>query len=234
MKILIVEDHLLTAESIRKCLTHAGHEVVDIASAFDEAVDAILKYLPDVIIMDIDLGNASRDGIEVMKEINAHIPVVYLTGKTDPDTFEKAKKGGAAAFLTKPFREEDLLFQVELAGEKLPQKRSDSFFVHDRGSYHRINIKEVIYLHANKNLTIIHLKNRPEPLLCSINLGHFEKLLPSENFLRITQSVIINEDYLMEVQGSKLFLEGIKMPLEISDQKRALLKKKLIILKSPR
>ncbi|MCD8540729.1 MAG: response regulator transcription factor [Leadbetterella sp.] len=226
MKILIVEDHLLTAESIRKCLTRAGHEVTGIAKSFREAVDAIIEHLPEVIIMDIGLEEAPRGGIEVLQEINTQVPVVFLTGKTDRETFLKATESGASAFLTKPFREEDLVFQVELAGQKIPKRRSDSFFVHDRGSYHRVNLKEVVCLLANKNFTIIHIKDRPEPLMSSINLGYFEKLLHPGNFLRITQSVIINEDYLVEIRGSQLLLEGIKTPLEISEGKRALLKKR--------
>lgn len=234
MRILIVEDHILTVESIRKCLTRAGHEVAGVAATVPEAINAINEHFPEVIIMDIELGDASMGGVEVIKEINAQIPVVFLSGKTDRETFLKATENGASAFLTKPFRDEDLVYQVELAGKKIPQKQPGSFFVYDRGTYYRVNLKEVIYLHANKNFTIIHIKGRPEPIMSSINLGYFEKLLDPANFLRITQSVIINEDYLVEIRGSKLFLEGESMPLEISESKRALLKKKLTILKSPR
>jgi len=236
MKILIVEDHLLTAESIRKYLTRAGHEVAGIATTFHEAVNAIVEHLPEVIVMDIELGDAPTGGIEVMKEINSQIPVVFLTGKTDRETFLKATgESGASAFLTKPFREEDLVFQVELAAQKKPRKQvPDSFFICDRGTYYRVNLKEVIYMHANKNFTVLHIKGRRNPVMGSINLGHFDKLLAQENFFRISHSFIINEDYLVEIQGSKLFLEGVEEPFEVSESKRALLKKRLTILKSPR
>lgn len=238
MKILIVEDQILTAETIRRCLIRAGHEVTGIAESFSEAVDAVNRHSPDAIIMDIELGDAALGGIEVMNEINADIPVVFLTGKTDRETFSKASETAASAFLTKPFRDEDLVYQVELVYKKMssslkPAGLPGSFYIFDRKSYIKINKKEVVYLEASKTRTLIYLRNKPEAAVASMNLGYLEQYFRDKNFIRITNSLIINEDHLSEMKDAKLFFDGTDRPLEISESKRAALKKKLTILKSP-
>jgi DNA-binding LytR/AlgR family response regulator len=239
MKILIVEDNFLTAETIKMYLSNAGHEIVDTAENFNQAINYILKYSPDIILMDIELGDSSLGGIDILNEINLDIPVIFLSGKTDKETFVKASLKNPAAFLSKPFKEEDLVFQVQILAKKISDSRSissqpSSFFVYNRESYIRIDKKEVVYLEAKKVYTLIYIKNRTEPVMVSMNLGYLEQHFKDSNFNRITNSVIINEDYLIEIKNTLLIFEGVDKPIEISDSKRAELKKKLSILKSPR
>lgn len=239
MKILIVEDQILTALAVKSFLTKSGHEVVSIADSFKEAVNAILTYLPDIIVMDIELGDSSQSGIDVLDEINVDVPVIFLTGKTDRETFLKASLKNPAAFLTKPFREEDLLYQIELAAIKKAKLLQEtppptSFYIYNRESYIKIQKKEVIYLEANKVYTLIYLRNRNAPVVATMNLGHLEQHFTESNFKKVSKSIIINEDYLTEIRNNELFFEGIEKPIEISDSKKADFKKKLLILKSPR
>jgi DNA-binding LytR/AlgR family response regulator len=70
--------------------------------------------------------------------------------------------------------------------------------------------------------------------MVSMNLGYLEQKFKENNFKRITNSIIINEDYLIEIKNTQLIFEGLDRPIEISDVKRAELKKKLSILTSPK
>ena len=117
MKILIVEDEIITATDLKETLQKKGHEITAIAKNYTEAVNAMNQQLPDLIIIDIRLRNSEQDGISFAEEITKEykIPFVYLTSSTELETFNRAKLTLPAAYLLKPFRHQELAFQVELA-----------------------------------------------------------------------------------------------------------------------
>ena len=114
-KILVIENDLSFLDLLRVHLSGAGHEVV---TAEDPALGlrAIIENGPDLIILDIFLPYLS--GIEVLEALRADpatasIPVVVLTGTRDDEVFAKARKLGAAEYLTKPVQREKLLDTIE-------------------------------------------------------------------------------------------------------------------------
>ena len=114
-KILVIENDLSFLDLLRVHLSGAGHEVV---TAEDAALGlrAIIENAPDLIILDIFLPYLS--GIEVLEALRTDpatvsIPVVVLTGTRDDEVFAKARKLGAAEYLTKPVQREKLLDTIE-------------------------------------------------------------------------------------------------------------------------
>ncbi len=116
--ILIVEDNLFTAENIAEDLRLRGY-YTQACGTPDEALQAISKSLPDLIIMDIDL-KSEMDGIDLAARINAskRVPVVYLTQKTDDRVLEKVRKLHNAHYMNKPFKYSVLAHQVSLLLEE--------------------------------------------------------------------------------------------------------------------
>ncbi len=119
MNILIIEDEIVTATDLKKTLEKRGHRVLPICKNYQEALQVTHDATPDLVLADIRLRNSAKDGIETASEITAglHIPIIYLTSYTDHQTFEKARNTRPAAYLFKPFRKEELVFQIELALE---------------------------------------------------------------------------------------------------------------------
>ncbi len=128
-RILIVEDELIVAESIRYALLDMGYTVMDIAISGEEAVQmvtepraiapestAIPQTQPDLILMDIKL-KSGITGIQAAEQIRAHfdIPIVYLTAYADEATLEEAKRTEPFGYLLKPFKIEDLHSTIEMA-----------------------------------------------------------------------------------------------------------------------
>ncbi len=104
--ILIVEDEesLLKLESI--LLTAKGYRVIG-ASDGSEALEALTKEKPDLVLLDVMLPRL--DGFEVCKNIKSNpetrsIPVVMLTSLKSREDYTKALRAGADAYLTKPFK----------------------------------------------------------------------------------------------------------------------------------
>ncbi|MBN2545074.1 MAG: response regulator [Spirochaetes bacterium] len=108
-KILIVEDEVIISLSIQLKLSSMGYQVIKSVRSGEEAVETISKSKPNIIIMDIIL-EGKMDGIEAAKVINQkyHIPVIFMTGNSDPLTISRAKKIKPAGILIKPIMDEDL------------------------------------------------------------------------------------------------------------------------------
>jgi len=120
-KILIVEDETIVALEIKRNLIKIGYEVTDTSTNYDEALLSVKKNRPDIMLMDVDLGKHSKNGIETVIDIQKidTIPVIFLTAFSDPDTMKKVLSTYPAGYLIKPFKREELKTTIELALYKL-------------------------------------------------------------------------------------------------------------------
>ncbi|MET4339978.1 MULTISPECIES: response regulator transcription factor [unclassified Bradyrhizobium] len=121
--VLIVEDDELMREALSNLFASIGLEV----EVFGSATEMLQSTLPDVascLVLDIRLPGMS--GLEFQGELakaNVHIPIIFMTGHGDIPMSVRAMKGGAVDFLTKPFRDQDMLDAVTLAIERDRKRR---------------------------------------------------------------------------------------------------------------
>lgn len=103
-KVLIVEDDILQQIILEQMVTSMGHTVLAKVSKGTEAIKSALRLdAVDLILMDIKLSD-NIDGIEAMSKIrkSSNVKVIYVTGNTEPQNVERAKKTDYVAFLSKP------------------------------------------------------------------------------------------------------------------------------------
>jgi len=116
-RILIVDDESQNVRLLEKLLRRAGYE--DIATATDpRSVRALhLQFEPDLILLDLHMPH--MDGFEVMGQIvpelpiGTYLPILVLTGDTDPGYRERALSAGAKDFLTKPFEATEVILRIK-------------------------------------------------------------------------------------------------------------------------
>jgi response regulator of citrate/malate metabolism len=103
MNIFIVEDDELLLLMLDKMVNRMGFNLVGTATSGSEAIKAINKTNPDLILMDIQLKD-NIDGIEVAKTVKEiyPYPIIYITGNSDLSIQEKADKYGFHDYLIKP------------------------------------------------------------------------------------------------------------------------------------
>ncbi len=104
MKIIIVEDDKVLSLLLTKMIERLGHEVLEIITKGSDAQKIIQDRSADLILMDIMLED-DVDGISAMtslREIGLSVPVIYITGNSDPVNFERAKKTNFLEYLIKP------------------------------------------------------------------------------------------------------------------------------------
>jgi signal transduction histidine kinase len=122
--ILIVEDELIAADSLKIDLQKLGYQVTGIANSHDKAIKKINEQLPDLILMDIKL-KGKDNGILLAQEIreNHNIPVIYLTAYADTNTLQQAKKTSPYGYLVKPYKLKDLSAVIEIALQKYEDEK---------------------------------------------------------------------------------------------------------------
>jgi DNA-binding NarL/FixJ family response regulator len=111
IRVLIADDHRLFAEALEAILAgESSIEVVGRARNGAEALELALELEPDVVLMDISM--PVLDGIEATKRLRDELPgtrVLMLTGSNARQDVAKARKAGAAAYVTKDRIAADLL-----------------------------------------------------------------------------------------------------------------------------
>jgi len=116
--VFVVDDDASVREALGSLIRSAGMKVETFASAQEflarPPVDA-----PGCLVLDVRLpGLSGLDLQSRMAEINLELPIVFITGHGDIPTTVRAMKAGAQEFLTKPFRDQDLLEAVAQAIER--------------------------------------------------------------------------------------------------------------------
>lgn len=117
--IMIVEDERIIALHLRKQLERLGYERTSVHTAGYDALKAIERDPPDIILMDIRI-DGDIDGIETAAGIPPHlmIPVIYLSAHSEDATLARAQKTRPYGFLIKPFSERELHATIQMALER--------------------------------------------------------------------------------------------------------------------
>ena len=116
IRILATEDDALHEEMLRITIDNLGYELIDVIYNPSDLFLKIHATKPDLLLMDIDLGE-DISGIDLVKEVNERfdLPVIYVTSFADSDTFQEAKKTHPSAYVVKPYEEVELQRAIELA-----------------------------------------------------------------------------------------------------------------------
>jgi FixJ family two-component response regulator len=113
--VFVVDDEPAVGVSIKRLLQSVGLEARHFTSA-SEFLRAKRPDAPGCIVLDVRLPDLS--GLDLQQELakaNVDLPVIFVTGHADIPMTVRAMKAGAVEFLTKPFREQELLEAVQRA-----------------------------------------------------------------------------------------------------------------------
>ena len=113
--VFVVDDESAVGVSIKRLLHSVGLEARHFTSA-SEFLRAKRPDAPGCIVLDVRLPDLS--GLDLQQELakaNVDLPVIFVTGHADIPMTVRAMKAGAVEFLTKPFREQELLEAVQRA-----------------------------------------------------------------------------------------------------------------------
>jgi len=122
--VFVVDDDAAVRESLSSLFRSVGLQVKAFSSA-SEFLQSKLPDCPSCLVLDVRLPGVS--GIDFQSDLakaNIEIPIVFMTGHGDIPMTVRAMKAGAVEFLTKPFRDQDILDAVQ-AGHQRDLRRRD-------------------------------------------------------------------------------------------------------------
>ncbi len=158
--ILTVDDKPQNLQFLGKLLSNNGYEVA-IAQNGEQALKFARNDIPDLILLDVMM--PEMDGYEVCEGLKAilptrHIPVIFLTAKTDPQDVVKGFDVGGVDYVTKPFHSAELLARIRTHIELktlralLPMCSHCKKIRDDQGFWKDVDR----YLEAHSHLTFTH------------------------------------------------------------------------------
>ncbi len=170
--ILVVEDEIVVAQSIRAVLENRGYAVGSIVTSGEAAVETVKRDHPDLILMDIFL-NGEMDGITAAGIIRTHYrtPIVFLTAYSEKHLIERAKASDPFGYLIKPFRDEELLSTLAItlhrAGVEEELRRSKNLYrsFMDRSPIPIFIQRQGRFVYLNGAAVELHHAEREEELI---------------------------------------------------------------------
>ncbi|KQN35156.1 two-component system response regulator [Pedobacter sp. Leaf41] len=230
LKAIIVDDEEFARSSLFFLLQQncAEVEITGIARSVAEAHDILANHNIDLIFLDIAMpGGNGFDLIPAAQKQNA---AVIFTTAYDQYAL-KAIKANALDYLLKPIDIDELKTAVDKVSQhvKLFKNRNENderitnlastltsrsdirklTLPYGQG-FKMIDVDDIIYIEADSNYSIVHLSNQ-EKITVSKVLREFEELLPTEQFVRVHKSNIINLNHLKEYNsknGLQVFLKN--------------------------
>jgi FixJ family two-component response regulator len=129
--VIVVDDDRAIRQALRNLFRSVGLQVELFGSA-TEFLDARLPDVPSCLVLDVRLpGLSGLDFQDQLARARVQIPIIFMTGHGDIPMSVKAIKAGAVEFLTKPFRDQDMLDAVQLALERDRLRREEERGISD-------------------------------------------------------------------------------------------------------
>lgn len=217
IRVFIVEDNTLNANTLEAHLEDLGYELAGKARSGEQALDMIANHPPDLALLDIDLsqGRGHMDGIELGIRLRQqyNFPLIFITAFQDRQTMQRTRSVHPDGYLTKPFSEAGLAFAIEEAlakasenfirPEPMPQPDrpqleaegssyllEDHLFVKQDAAYRKVAVANILYIQSDAQYLTIHTQT--DKLLVSTNLANFARQFEHPSLLRVSRSHIVN------------------------------------------
>ena len=141
--VFVIDDDESIREALKSLIRSVGLSVETFASAQD-FLQSSRPDVPSCLILDVRMpGLSGLDLQRDLAETNIQIPIIFITGHGDIPMSVRAMKAGAVEFLTKPFRDQDLLDAIQQALERDRQMRSQQAGTAElRNRYHSLTPRE--------------------------------------------------------------------------------------------
>lgn len=197
--VFVVDDDPSVRSSLKFLIGTVGLHV----ETFDSAEAALQKLSPETagcLVLDVRLRGLS--GLDLQHELaarNCQVPIVFITGHGDIPMSVRAMKAGAIEFLTKPFRDQDLLDAVRIALERDRIRREQK--------------KEITGLQQRLD----SLTAREREVISMVVAGKLNKQIAdqlgtSENTIKVHRSKVMEKMQAQSLAELVVMMETLKRP----------------------
>lgn len=210
---LIVEDQIENSDYLRLIINKYCKEVeiIGVAETSLEFMEMYLELLPDIIFLDIELGE-KETSFETLEKIRKNESAIIVVSAHQGFALKAINEFGVYGYLLKPVRIEELVKIVSLVIESVKQKKREKSLSYDNekdvnsglialasvDAVEFIKIEDIIYLEADGKYTVFNLTNKSRRI-SSKNIGEYERQLLPYFFFRIHHKYIVNLGMVLSI-----------------------------------
>lgn len=222
LNILIVEDELPIAESLKEILEILKHKVVGIAASYGDAVEHLKKEQVDLVLLDIQL-KGDRTGLDVAETINEHfhLPYIFTTAFADEATIQQATELGPYGYIVKPYGMKDINPAVEIAFQNYKKSQeiksdqgqflSNHLYIKANSKLIRLNDDEVMYVEAKGDYALF--KTAEKGYVVHSTIKNVALKMNPQKFLKVHRSYVVNLDKIKDIEDSSILIEDKVIPV---------------------
>jgi len=229
MKCYILDDNTSVKIISKYISNYQDLKIVGSSSNTLLAYSEIMNLMPDIVFI--------NSSLPILNIENLNFVTSFIYTADAPHFAAQAFENNAVDYLMKPFtlerfskcihkaRQKEL--EIEAQEEHLNDKvdNKDYFFVKNEARGNkviRIKYDEIVYIEASQNYVTIHLSNKSH--LIYLTMKEVEDFLPSDRFIRVHKSYVINEQKITSIDGNKICLDDKYTILYSISYKKDLLK----------
>lgn len=216
--ILIVEDDFLNRRLTKKILQENGYQTLEAKNA-NEALAILNKELVDLAILDINLGDGEMDGISLGNLIQnkQKVPFIYLTAYENAKVISEAVATSPYSYLTKPFKNSDLIASIELAIIKSSKedKPQPTILVKDGEYKVELPLEDINFINSEGNYLLFYTNEKTYKSRATIS--QILELLPPSKFIQIHRAFIVNKDKIEKYNAKNVVIKNTIIPLSKKD-----------------
>ena len=213
MRILIGEDEVLTAKCLKCVVESFGYEVVGIGHNKENVIRMIDKYIPDMLLQDINMDESS-DGIDVGRYVleNYSFPHIYVTAHSDIHIVKKALETKPVGYIIKPFVPIMVYTAIQIAMDHYKDHHEQEILtIKDGYNMVKLPYYSIQYLKADNVYVEIHTSKKV--YIVRDTLEQFHQKLDQNLFFRTHRSYLVNRHHVENMGPNFLSMKGATIPL---------------------
>ncbi len=228
MKCIIIDDEPLALNIIKSYCDDMGNiEVIGTFTNAIEALELLRKQSVDLVFSDIEMPQIS--GIDFIKSMDKRPLFIFTTAY--PQYALEGFELNAVDYLVKPIPFPRFIKAVNRARELIslkknppaqlniapafgtaPQETRNYIFVKSEYDNVKLSLEDIKYIQGLKDYLKIHV-NTNKPVLTLMSFKEIQNLLPTNNFLRVHRSFIVNVNKIDSIQRSKIVIDDVRIPI---------------------
>lgn len=213
-QILIIEDELVIAYSLKGMLNDMGFNNILIASSKSKAEVLLDEHFFGLALVDINLGS-EREGIEISKTLQQKgCPFIFITSYGDKATMDQALETKPAGYLIKPTNPISLYTSVKIALNLGEEKEKQFLKIKDGSNLLVICADDILFIHAENNYIKIFSEEKNHFL--RMTLSNILELLDQEKFQQTHRSYIVNLEKVVRLEANRILLNKGRIPISRS------------------
>src|SRR5690606_21156593 len=177
--------------------------------------EILKKETISLIILDINLGEGEQDGITLGEQIKDKygVPFIYLTAYENAEIISKAVATAPYSYLTKPFKNVDLITSVEIALRQSVNKIKNNLkiIVKDADYNVSLSVDEINYIESDGNYLLFHTDKKVYK--CRSTINQILEKLPETDFMQVHRAYVVNKTKIEKTCSKTVVIKNAEIPV---------------------